>query len=133
MLKQCKNLSYENRLKMLNLPTLTYRRFRGDMIETYKILNNVYDKDVVPLLALNNTVKTRGNSLKLSVNRAHLNLKKFYFTSRIVNNWNSLPDTVITAPNINIFKNKLDEFWKDQDIKFKYRETLNLAGSRTRE
>ena len=123
MLKQCKNLSYENRLKMLNLPTLTYRRFRGDMIETYKILNNVYDKDVVPLLALNNNVKTRGNSLKLSVNRAHLNLKKFYFTSRIVNNWNSLPDTVITAPNINIFKNKLDEFCKDQDIKFKYRET----------
>ena len=35
MLKQCKNLSYENRLKMLNLPTLTYRRFRGDMIETH--------------------------------------------------------------------------------------------------
>ena len=103
------------------------------MLKTYKILNNVYDKDVVPLLALNNNVKTRGNSFKLSVNRAHLNLKKFYFTSRIVNNWNSLPDTVITAPNINIFKNKLDEFWKDQDIKFKYRETLNLAGSRTRE
>ena len=36
-----------------------------------------------------------------------------------------------TAPNINIFKNKLDAFWKDQDIKFKYRETSNLAGSRT--
>ena len=33
MLKQCKNLSYENRLKMLNLPTLTYRRFRGDVID----------------------------------------------------------------------------------------------------
>ena len=58
---------------MLNLPTLTYRRFRGDMIETYKILNNVYDKDVVPLLALHNNVKIRGNSLKLSVNRVHLN------------------------------------------------------------
>ena len=51
-------------------------RFRGDMIETDKILNNVYDKDVVPLLALNNNVKTRGNLLKLSVNRAHLNLEK---------------------------------------------------------
>ena len=110
MLKQCKNLSYENRLKMLNLSTLTYKRFRGDMVETYKILNNIYDKDVVPLLALNNNVKTRGNSFKLSVNRAHLNFKKFYFTIRIVNKWNSLLDTVITAPNINIFKNKLDEF-----------------------
>ena len=82
-------------------------------------MNNIDDKDVVLLLVLNNNVKTRGNSLKLSINRAHLNLKKFYFTSRIVNNWNSLPDTVKTAPNINIFTNKLDEFWKDQDIKFK--------------
>ena len=110
MLKQCKTLSYENRLKFLNLPTLTYRRFRGHMIETYKILNNVYNKDVVPSLTLNNTVNTRGNSLKLSVTLAHLNFKKFYFTSRIVNYWNSLPDTVITAPNINLFKNNLDKF-----------------------
>ena len=92
------------------------------MIETFKILNNVYDKDVVPSLILNNNVNSRGNSLELSFTRAHLNLKIFYFTSRIVNNWNSLPDIVITAPNINLFKNKLDECWKNQVIKVKYRE-----------
>ena len=124
MLKQCKNLSCDNRLKFLNLLTLTYRKFRGDMIETFKILNNVCDKDVVPSLTLNNNVNTRGNSLKLSITRAHLNIKKFYFTTRIVNNWNNLPDTVIAAPNINLLKNKLDEFWKNQDIKFKYKEPL---------
>ena len=64
-------MSFENRFKFLNLPTLTYRRFRGDMIETYKILNNLYDKNAVPSRTLKNNVNTRGNSLKLSVSRAH--------------------------------------------------------------
>ena len=40
-----KKLSYPERLKSLNLPTLSYRRIRGDMIELYKITNNYYDAD----------------------------------------------------------------------------------------
>ena len=65
ILKQCKNLSYEKRLEFLNLPTLyiTYRRFRGNMVETYKILNNEYDKNVVPSLTLNHNVNTRVSKL----------------------------------------------------------------------
>jgi len=34
------NLAYKDRLKRLKLPTLKYRRIRGDMIEVYKILTN---------------------------------------------------------------------------------------------
>ena len=37
------NLTYEERLKKLNLPSLEFRRARGDMIETYKIIHGVYD------------------------------------------------------------------------------------------
>jgi len=33
-----KELDYKERLKRLNLPPLSYRRFREDMIEIYKIL-----------------------------------------------------------------------------------------------
>jgi hypothetical protein len=40
------NLEYGERLKQLGLPTLAYRRQRGDMIEAYKITNNKYDKEV---------------------------------------------------------------------------------------
>ena len=40
-----KNLTYKDRLKRLKLPTLKYRRIRGDMIEAYKILTNKYDWD----------------------------------------------------------------------------------------
>ena len=41
-----KNLEYEERLRKLKLPTLKYRRMRGDMIETFKIITGIYDKRV---------------------------------------------------------------------------------------
>ena len=41
-----KNFTYKDRLKRLKLPTLKYRRIRGDMIEVYKILTNKYDSRV---------------------------------------------------------------------------------------
>ena len=40
MVPGMKNLSYEERLAKLGLTTLVERRFRGDMIETYKLLTN---------------------------------------------------------------------------------------------
>jgi dihydroorotase len=45
-----KNLNYEERLRKLKLPTLGYRRVRGDMIEMYKIIKGKYDKDVITLV-----------------------------------------------------------------------------------
>ena len=44
--KQIRHLCYSERLKVLNLPMLRYRRHYGDMIEVYMILHNIYDKDV---------------------------------------------------------------------------------------
>jgi hypothetical protein len=42
-----KQLSYTDRLKKLKMPTLKYCRLRrGDMIETFKIVNGIYDMDV---------------------------------------------------------------------------------------
>jgi len=43
LLRQCKNLQYAKRLKYMHLPTLRFRRCRGDMIETYKLLTNKYE------------------------------------------------------------------------------------------
>ena len=48
-----RELSYEQRLSRLRLPSLEYRRLRGDMIEVYKILQNLYDpKTTSKLLTL---------------------------------------------------------------------------------
>ena len=54
-----KDLSYEERLKM-DLPTLSYRRIRGDLIETYQILTGKYDPNVSSILPLNNNQVCRG-------------------------------------------------------------------------
>ena len=43
MIPEIKKISYPERLKHLNLPTLAYRRARGDMIEVFKIISNIYD------------------------------------------------------------------------------------------
>jgi len=42
-------------------------------------------------------------------------LRKHYFTNRVVPVWNSLPNNVVMADNINIFKNRLDKFWSSYD------------------
>jgi len=41
--KAVKNHSYEDTLKVLNLPTLKYRRLRGDMIKVYNVISGVHD------------------------------------------------------------------------------------------
>ena len=55
-------MEYEERLRLLGLPTLTFRRLRGDMIETYKILSRVYDKEVGPKLPKGTSATPRRSS-----------------------------------------------------------------------
>jgi len=66
-----KNLTYKDRLKRLKLPTLKYRRIRGDVIEVYKILTNKYDSRVNLYLEKQQDTITRGHSLKIVNNRYH--------------------------------------------------------------
>ena len=80
LVKQCKDLCYQERLKYLQLPTLAYRRVRGDMIEVYKILTNKYDDEVNLNIGLSKNTCTRGNSLKLSTVRTKYDKRKYFFT-----------------------------------------------------
>jgi len=53
LISSLKHNSYEERLRILHLPTLKFRRIKGDMIEVYKILTGIYDSSVSPKLPLN--------------------------------------------------------------------------------
>ena len=55
---------------------------------------------------------------KLQLTHMHYNLRKHFFSNIIVAIWNSLPNTVVSAESTNIFKNRLDKFWANQDFKF---------------
>ena len=60
--------------------------------------------------------------------RCRFDLRKYCFTNRIVNMWNSLPDNVILVNNVNQFKNRLDKHWEMHDIIFNYRADFAETG-----
>ena len=84
-------MAYPEILRVLNLPTLIYRRARGDMIETYKYQHNVYDIDNEWLKPETSTV-TRGHTRKLIKPRCNSTLRLHCSSYRFVNHWNSLPE-----------------------------------------
>ena len=123
-----KNLEYTDRLKKLKMPTLKYRHLRGDMIETFKIINGIYDREVTEgLLDLDQNTRTRGNDKKLKKKYSKLNILKFSFTNRIVDIWNSLPNEVITAKTVNNFEINLDKYWEAQEFKYDHTANSNLT------
>ena len=93
------------------------------MIETYKILHKLYDTNIDLKLPLCTEIRTRGNSLKLKVERSNHNVRQYSFSQRVVPIWNSLPDDLVSAPTLNSFKNGLDKFWIKQDFYFDYKST----------
>ena len=116
-------LSYSDRLKRLDLPTLAYRRIRGDLIETFKHFNT-YDQHVISSSFQPKERITRKHKYQLHERipkdgTRGIQSNSFYF--RVARQWNNLPEKVVDATNVELFKNRLDEFWQDNALKFDYK------------
>ena len=113
---EVKELSYEDRLKSLNLPSLEFRRFRGDLIETYKITHEIYDVTTTKTLFTysENNNNLRGHNYKLEKIRTNKSTFRSFFTNRVVNTWNKLPADIVNSTTLNSFKNKVDKLYKDK-------------------
>ena len=84
-------LEYEERLRKLNLPTLEFRRLRGDLIETYKITHKIYDPlTTKTLFSYDVDERTRSHTLKLYKTRFNKTKFQNCFTNRVINIWNTL-------------------------------------------
>ena len=124
ILPALRRLPYSERLKACQIPTLHYRRIRGDMIESYKIITGKYQGCVAPSLIKEENYVTRGNDFRLQKLRVRYDLRKFGFSNRVVNTWNSLPNWVVSAYTTDTFKARLDKFWHSQDIVYDLRAQL---------
>ncbi|XP_069129154.1 uncharacterized protein [Argopecten irradians] len=103
------NLSYEQRLRSLGLPSLEYRRKRSDLIQMFKIINNIDKVDKDKLFTMSPITFTRGHSKKILKPVSRLEVTKHGFNSRIVDIWNSLPENVVSAKSVNSFKSRLNQ------------------------
>jgi len=76
LIQEIKQFSYVDRLKYLNLPTLVYRRFKGDMIIVFKLLTGIYDSKIACHLVKPNNFVTRGHHLRLYKQHVQYDLRK---------------------------------------------------------
>ena len=117
------SLEYPDRLKRLNLPTLLFRRRRGDMIQMYKHFH-AYDKAIIspsfhPRERLSRRHEFQLHTPKPKDGILGIQSNSFYYRSAKI--WNSLPKEVVDAKNIDTFKNALDKFWDNDPIKYDHK------------
>ena len=103
LVKGMKNLSYSDRLQSLNLMSTEVRRNRGDMILAYRIMSKKLDlgREIFSTPIGNST---RGHTAKLQKVRFKKDKRKYFFTNRVVNHWNGLPQRAIDLETVDAFK-----------------------------
>ena len=79
------------------------------------------------MLVRDTSERTRGNSLKLVKQRFKKEIRKIYLSLRLTSIWNSLPNDIVMAKNLTIFKSRLDRMWSDLHYDFDNIKMVQLA------
>ena len=112
MVNGLRSMNAEERRKMLGLMTLKQRRERGDLIEVYKILNGLTKINPEEFWE----VREARNGARLVKELAKNGRKprQNFFSYRVIQKWNLLPEKVKNAPSLDCFKSRLDKHMSEK-------------------
>lgn len=90
---------------------------RGDLIETYKIVKGLDRVDAGRMFPMMGETRTRGHNLKIRGCRSRTEMRRNFFTQRVVGLWNLLPQRAVEATTLNKFKMEIDIFLDKNGIR----------------
>jgi len=106
MIRGMEHLSYKERLRELWLFSLEKRRLRGDLIAAFYHFKGTYRKDGEGHFIRECSDRMRSNSFTPKEGR--LDIRKKFFTARVMRPWRRLPREAVDTPSLAVFKARLD-------------------------
>ena len=108
MIRGLENLAYRDRLRELGLFSQEKRRLWGNHIAAFQYLKRAYGKAGEGLCIRSCSDRMRENAFKLKEGRVRLDIRKKFFSVRVMRHWNWLPSEVVDSPSLEVFKARLD-------------------------
>ena len=108
LIPELKDKPYEDRLRLLKLPSLKARRTRGNLIQCYKMFKQIDDIDIKTFFSPAKHQSTRNNFDKIFIEFSKLSIRKYCFTNRVAPIWNSLPAEMKSSQSTIHFKTFID-------------------------
>jgi len=91
MIQGLEHLSYEERLRELGLLSTEKRRLRGGLMAAFQYLKGAYRKDGDNIFSRVCCDRTKSNGFRLREDTFRLDIRRKFFTMRVVRHWNRLP------------------------------------------
>ena len=110
MIPELRDLSYESCLLQFGLTTQETKRLGGDQIEVFKIVNVYEDVDRNTFFKLKEGSRTKADKAALVKEQCRLDMRKYSFSQRVINEWNKLLNDCVNASSANMFINRIDRY-----------------------